>query len=265
MQGIDLVLQRLEGVVALFLGARAGVAVGIRDLPLRRRFAVLVEAGRHERSQYLIDTVDGGAAVDVARHLGDDLCGNRRGGRDRLRRFDLGVAHLEALGQHPLQVDKHAVKHREEGRVVEIVVVDIPALVGQHHVARQQVLTGVVLGNDARQQVALGRDHLAVFVGILIEQGGVGLLYQATDLLIQAATLLAGDIAVVAILNIGPRQLLVGASHQLVFYCGLDLADVYLRSRLHLLSDHLCDGSAIVGIINARRSGGTQNRFLNTL
>ena len=68
-------------------------------------------------------------------------------------------------------------------------VVDLTALVRRYHVARQQMLTGVVFSHDTGQQIALGRDHLAVFIGVFIEQGGVGLLDQTPDFLIQAAAL----------------------------------------------------------------------------
>jgi hypothetical protein len=43
MQRVDFILQRLEGVVALFLGARAGIAFRIRDLPLFGDFTVLLK------------------------------------------------------------------------------------------------------------------------------------------------------------------------------------------------------------------------------
>ena len=73
MQRIDFVFQRLEGVVALFLGARAGIAFRIRDLPLFGDFTVLFEAFGDERRQHFIDAVNGGAAINVAGDLGDNL------------------------------------------------------------------------------------------------------------------------------------------------------------------------------------------------
>ena len=141
----------------------------------------------------------------MARDLGDNLRrdGRRRG--DRLRRLNLGVTHFKTVGQHAFEVDQHAVKHREERRVVEIVVVDLTALVRRYHVARQQMLTGVVFSHDTGQQIALGRDHLAGFIGVFIEQGGVGLLDQTPDFLIQTTALLTLDVAVVAVLNISAR------------------------------------------------------------
>ncbi len=167
----------------------------------------------------------------MAGDLGDDLRGDGGGGGDRLRRFDLGVAHFKAVGQHAFQIDQHAVEHREERRVVEIVVVNFAALVGQHHVARQQVLPGIVFGDDARQQVALGGDHFTVFVGVFVEQRAVGLLDQAANLLVQAAALLARHVAIVAVFDIGARQLFVRAGHQLVFNRRLDLVDIDARLR----------------------------------
>ncbi len=43
MQCVNLILQRLEGVVALFFGTGAGIAFGIRDLPLFGDFAMLLK------------------------------------------------------------------------------------------------------------------------------------------------------------------------------------------------------------------------------
>ena len=207
MQSIDFVFQRLEGVVALFLGTRAGIAFRIRDLPLFGNFTVLVEAFFDERRQHFIDAVNGGAAINMAGDLGDNLRRYRRGGGDRFRWFNLRVAHFKPVRQHPFQIDQHAVEHREERRIVEIVVVNLTALVGKHHIARQQMLAGVMFGDDTGQQVALGRDDFTVFVGIFVKQGRVGLLNQTANFLVQAAAFFTLDIAVVAIFDIGPGQL----------------------------------------------------------
>ena len=137
MQGVYLILQRLECVITLFLGTGMGVAFYIWDVPLLGDLAVLLEAGRDERSQHFIDAVNGGAAIDMASHLRDDLSGDCGGGRDGFGLLDLRIPHLESIGQHPLQIDQHAVEHREEGRVVEIVVVDLATLMRLYHVAWQ--------------------------------------------------------------------------------------------------------------------------------
>ena len=201
----------------------------------------------------------------MAGDLGDNLRRDRGSRGDRLRRFNLRVTHFKAVGQHAFQIDQHAVEHREEWRIVEIVVVDLAALVRRDHVARQQMLTGIVFGNDTGQQVALGGDHFTVFIGVFIEQGGVGLLHQATDLLVQTAALLALHVAIVAVLNIGARQLLVGPCHELVLNRGLDLVDINLAAFSHLAANDFCDGGAVICVIDSRCFSCTQNGFLDAL
>ncbi|MNG94504.1 hypothetical protein D3C79_535160 [compost metagenome] len=114
MQSIDFIFQRLEGVVTLFLGAGHRIAFHVWDLPLLRYLLMLVEALGDEGGQDLINAVDGGTAINMAGNLSDDLRGHGGGGGDRLRRLDLGVTHLEAVGQHAFQIDQHTVEHREE-------------------------------------------------------------------------------------------------------------------------------------------------------
>ena len=237
VQGVYLVLQRLEGVVTLLLGAGHGVGVHIADAPLLGHLPVFLPADGHIGRQHLIDTVDGGAAIDVTRHLSDDLGGHCGGGADGLGSVDLRVAHLEAVGQHALQVDQHAVEHGEEGGVVEVVEVQIAALMGLHHLAGQHVAGGVVLGDDAGQQIPLGRYYLGILVGVLVEQGRVGLLHQAADLLGQPATGLAGQIPVVAILDVGTGDRLVVGGHQMVLDPVLDLVNVDLAPPFQLQAD----------------------------
>lgn len=135
-------------------------------------------------------------------------------------------------------------------------VVNFAAFMGQHHVARQDVLFSVVFGDDARQQVALGGDHLAVLVGVLVQQRAVALLDQAANFLVQAAAQLARHVAIVAVFDIGARQLFVLAGHQLVFHRLLDLVDIDARLLLHALSDHAGDGGAVVGVDHAHRQRG---------
>ncbi len=197
---------------------------------------MLLPADGHIGSQHFIDAVDGGTTIDVARHLGDDLGGHGRGGADGFRGIDLRIAHLEAVGQHPFQIDQHAVEHREERRVVEIVEVQITALMSLNHITGQHVAGGIVLGDDTGQQVALGRDHLGVFVGILVEQGGIGLLNQTADLLRQTAARLASLISVVTIFDIGTGDGLVVGSHQVVFDPVLDLVDINFTTPFQLLT-----------------------------
>ncbi len=46
---------------------------------------------------------------------------------------------------------------------------NIATLMRLHHVTRQQVLACIVFSNNTGQQVALGWNYLAVFVGVFIE------------------------------------------------------------------------------------------------
>ena len=105
---------------------------------------------------------------------------------------------------------------------------DFTTLMRQYHIARQQVLTGIVFGNDTGQQVALGRNDFTVFVCVFVQQCGVGLFHQPANFLVQAAPFFTRDITIVAIFNIGTRELLVGTGHELVFDSGLDFVDVDL-------------------------------------
>ena len=265
MQRVHFILEGLECVVALFLGTGMRIAVGIRDLPLFCGFTVLVKALGDERRENFIDTVNGGAAVNVAGNLGDNLCGDRSRRGDGFWRLNLRVTHLKALRQHAFQVDKHTVKHREERRVIEIVVVNITALVCLNYITRQQVLARIVLGDDTGQQVALGWDHFTVFVGVFVQQRGVGLLNQTPNFLVQATTFFTLDITVVAIFDVRTGELFVRARHQLVFHRCLDLVDIDLAALIHLAANDFCDGGTVICVIDSRCFSCTQNGFFDAL
>ncbi len=53
---------------------------------------------------------------------------------------------------------------------------DLAALVRQNDIPRQDLLLRVVLRHDPGQQIALCRDHFAVFVSIFVQQRRVGLI-----------------------------------------------------------------------------------------
>ncbi|CSB01787.1 Uncharacterised protein [Vibrio cholerae] len=59
-----------------------------------------------------------------------------------------------------------------------------------------------MLGDNTRQQIALSRDHFAIFIGVFIEQIRIAFLDQTFDLFGQLALLLTRDIAVMAIFNV---------------------------------------------------------------
>jgi hypothetical protein len=69
----------------------------------------------------------------------------------------------------------------------------------------------------------------------------------------------------VTVLNVGARQLLVRAGHQLVFYRSLDLVDIHLTALIHLATDDFCDGGAVICVIDSRCFSCTQNRFFDAL
>ena len=201
----------------------------------------------------------------MAGNLSDNLCGHGGGGRDRFRTLNFCVTHLEAVSQHAFKVDQHAVKHWEERRVIQIVVVNFTAFVRKHHVTRQNVLCRVVFCHDTRQQIALGWDDFTVFVCVFVQQSGIALLNQATDFLIKTAALFTRHVTVVTILNVCTRKLLIVACHQLVFYCVLNHMDINTLEIGHLHSDYAGYGCTIISIINACRSGSTHHSFLDSL
>ena len=265
MQGIHFILKGLECVVALFLGTGMRITVGIWDLPLFSGFAMLIKALGHERCENFVNTVNGGTAINMAGNLRDNLRGDGRRGGDGFWRLNLRVTHLKALRQHTFQVDQHAVKHWEERRVVEIVIVNITTLVRLDDITRQQVLTRIVFGDDTGQQVALGRDHFAVFVGVFVQQSRVGLLNQTTNFLVQTATFFTLYITVVAIFDVRTGELLVRTRHQLVFYRCLDLVDIDLAALIHLATNDFCDGGTVICVIDSRCFSCTQNGFFDAL
>ena len=142
---------------------------------------------------------------------------------------------------------------------------NITTLVRLNHITRQQVLTCIVFGNDTSQQVTLGRDYFAVFVGIFIQQSRVGLLNQTTNFLVQTATFFTLDITVVAIFDLRTGELFVRTRHQLVFYRGLDLVDIDLAALIHLTANDFCDGGTVICVIDSRCFSCTQNGFFDAL
>ncbi len=229
VERVDLIFEGLEGVVTLLLSERHGVGLGIINAPVLTGRKVLVVAGGDVGGQDFVDAVDRGAAVNVAGNLSDDLRGDSGGSGNGFGRLYLGVAHLEALSEHALEIDEHAVEHREEGRVVQVVVMQVAGFVGVHDVLGQHVLLGVVLGDDTSEQIALSWDHAGVFVGIFMEQLGVALADEAFDFTTELAHALAGDITVVAIFDVGPRKFFVGSLHELVLHERLNFGHADVR------------------------------------
>ncbi|MNF06073.1 hypothetical protein D3C80_2059470 [compost metagenome] len=72
----------------------------------------------------------------MAGDLRDNLRGDGRCGGNRLWRVNFRITHFETVIQHAFQVDQHAVKHREERGVIEVMIVDFTTLMRQHHFTR---------------------------------------------------------------------------------------------------------------------------------
>ncbi|CAM7760197.1 hypothetical protein CICRMM096B_24895 [Citrobacter cronae] len=142
---------------------------------------------------------------------------------------------------------------------------NITTLVRLNDITRQQVLARIVFGDDTGQQIALGRDHFAVFVGVFVQQSRVGLLNQTTNFLVQTATFFTLDITVVAIFDVRTGELFVRARHQLVFYRCLDLVDIDLAALIHQATNDFCDGGTVICVIDSRCFSCTQNGFFDAL
>lgn len=142
-------------------------------------------------------------------------------------------------------------------------IVDYVVFVGYYYIVGQQVLLGVVFGDDFGQQVVLGWDDFIVFIGVFVEQCGVGLFDEVVDFLIEMVVFFMLVIVVMVIFNVGVCQLFIGVGYQLVFYCGLDFVDVDLGVVLYLLVNDFCDGGVIVCVIDFCCFSCMQNCFLN--
>ena len=119
---------------------------------------------------------------------------------------------------------------------------------GLHHIPRQHVLLGIVFGHNTGQQIALGRDHLAVLVGILVEQIHVALLHQSTNFLTQPALFFPCHVAIVTIFDVGARHLLALTRHQQILDHVLDLVDGHLFTA-HQLHGYLFGYAGAIGQI----------------
>ncbi|CQR21855.1 Uncharacterised protein [Yersinia enterocolitica] len=225
---------------------------------------MFIETFGDKRCQNFIDAVNGCAAIDMAGDLRDNLRGHCGSSRNGFWRLDFRITHFKTLSQHAIEVNQHAVEHREEWRVIQIVIMNFTTFMSQDHVSWQNMLFGVVFRDNTGQQITLSRDDFAVFIRIFVQQRFVTLLYQTPDFLIQATTQFTRDIPVMAILDIGSGELLVLTSHQLVFYRSLDIADINFRLVLHRLSDRTGNSCTIIRVDHANRQGCTLDRFLDS-
>ena len=149
--------------------------------------------------------------------------------------LDQGPGDHGAVLQHILQVDQIAVVHML-GKVVAVMEVDDPLVVGLHDIGGQQDAVGDIAGDLPRHVVALGGVDHRVFIGVFLLGLLVAALDERKDLLIggiaaahQAAGIAVGDIALGYLK--GPVR------HNLLFHQVLDL--LYRRRTVHLLAGQL--------------------------
>ena len=140
---------------------------------------------------------------------------------------------------------------------------DFTALMRQYHFTRQNMLFGIMLGDDTGQQITLRRDHFTVFVGILVEQRHVALLNQTANFLVQASAHFTFDVAVVAIFDIGACQFFIRPGHQLVFYRILNFVNIDARLVLQIFSDNARNLPAILRAVDASGNGGALHRLFD--
>ena len=168
-----------------------------------------------------VNLINTGSAVNVAGNLSDDLSGDGGCSQDRFGCFNLGITHLETLQQHPFHIDKHAIKHRKEGRVIQIVIMDFSSVMGLTDMAWQNMVARIVACYHPRQQVALGWNDFAIFVGILIQNLFIILIDDAEDFPIETITRLPFDITSTTKFNITASRIFVATTHQIILNLGL--------------------------------------------
>ncbi len=123
------------------------------------------------------------------------------------------------------------------------------------------MLFGVVLRHNTGQQIALGRDDFAVFVGVLVEQRHIALLNQTPDFLVQAPAHFTFHVAVVAVFNVSTRQFFIRPRHQLVFNRILNFVDIDACLVLQIFSNNAGDLFAITNAVDT----GSRRRALHRL
>ena len=139
--------------------------------------------------------------VLVAGHLRYDLGGNVTGGGEGMRPLDQGPGDNGPVLQHVLQVHQVAVVHMLR-KVVAVMEVDDPLIMGLHNIRGQQNTVGDITGNLTGHIVALGGIDHRVLIGIFLLGLLVAALDEGKDLLIggiaaahQAAGIAVGDVA----------------------------------------------------------------------
>ncbi len=167
--------------------------------------------------------VDGLPAVLRTGDRRDDLRDHRAGDLKALGALDQFSVHHRAVVQHVPDVDETAVKdglHEIIGvmEMQDALVVRLGDLLGQQDAA------GQVLGDFARDEVALRSRRERVFIGVLLHHVFVGVGDEAEDRLVRRVRL-ADERTVVAIENIRLRERIMALHHQPLFDDVLDVLD----------------------------------------
>ena len=195
---------------------------------------------------------EGLAAVLVRRHLCHDLGGHVAGSEEGVGLLDHGLADDRAILQHVLQIDEVAVV-LTLGKVVRVMEMDDPLLVGLHDFLRQQQAAGEVLGHFAGHVVTLGGIDDRILVGIFLLHFFVIEIDEGEDPVIGGVAL-SGNLALVTIAHIFLRHFIAAHFHDARLHHVLDvfhIAGVGVRGhlsgnsichRLDLVRAHLVDG-----------------------
>ena len=124
------------------------------------------------RRQNFINAVRRATSVLTRSYIGNDLRDLRCRSLDRLGTLYFCIPNLEAIFQHAVKVNQTAICHRRIRAVVQIMIVDIPLLVGVGHMRRQH-LKADGFANNPSCQIPLGIENIAVLIGILIDHRAI--------------------------------------------------------------------------------------------
>ena len=85
-----------------------------------------------------------------------------------LRTFYFSISNLKAISQHAFKIDQTTVGHRGVRAIIQIMVVDIPFLMGIGYVFGQHFETNRLADNTCCQ-ITLGIEDITVFISIFID------------------------------------------------------------------------------------------------
>ena len=107
------------------------------------------------------------AAVLAAGNGSDNLRHNRAGNLEAFWAFNQLAVHNGAIVQHVADVNQAAVKNRLD-EIISIMEMDCALVMRLGNFFRQDNAAGQILGNLTGNQIALGRSHNGVFVGVFL-------------------------------------------------------------------------------------------------